>query len=123
MVKLEPIYDRYGQVVAWFEGETGDIFDTRGTALGFVDGDGYFNYVGEFLGQFDSGVFWDLLGLAICFLEGATGGPLLPVTAVPPIEPIHSTPPPRPLVPFTPFAPMQSILVWSDADFVQIFRK
>lgn len=118
---MEPIYDRNGRTVAWFDGEEGDVFDAAGRPIGFVDGDGYYSYrFGQYLGEFDGGIFWDRYGRAVTFLDGATGGPLLPVLSIPPIPPIPGIPPIRPMTPVPPVAPLQS-LSWSDAVFTELF--
>ena len=118
---LEPIYNRRGKVDAWFDGEAGDIYDRKAVPIGFVEGDAYFTRKGKYLGEFDAGVFWDSRGRAIAFLEGATGGPLLPLTSIPPIPPSPTVPPARPSTPLAPLAPMQT-LSWSDVDFTDIFH-
>jgi len=119
---LEAVYDRRGSAVAWFEGEDGDIFDRAGHPLGFVDGGEYYAYRGgRHIGEFNAGIFWDRRGRAVAFLEGATGGPLLPIPRIPPIPPIPRIPPIRPITPVPPIPPLQT-LGWSDAIFTELFN-
>jgi hypothetical protein len=119
---LEPIFDRTGKTAAWFDGEEGDIFDLAGRPIGFVDGGSYYSYLfGLYVGEFDAGIFWDRHGCAVTFLEGATGGPLLPIPSIPPIPPIPAIPPIRPLTPIPPVAPLQTFS-WSDAVFTKLFE-
>lgn len=88
---MNPIYDRRGQVVAWLDDE--NIYHLNGRHAGVVDGNNVYGHRGQHLGVLDHGLFRDHRGGAVAFLEGATGGPILPIPSNPayPTHTIHST--------------------------------
>jgi hypothetical protein len=65
------------------------------------------------LGSFREGFFRDSSGNAVGFVNGASGGPLLPLRSLPPLPPLPSLPPLKPLPSLPPIAPMPS-LSWSN---------
>ena len=64
------------------------------------------------LGILESGYFRDKGGHAVAFVNGASGGPLLPITMFPPFPPFPAFPPFKPLAPLAPLPPLPS-LSWS----------
>ena len=91
---MEPIYDRSGKVVAWLN--EGRILDQSNKYSGFLHNDALYSMNGHYLGQFRSGFFRDRSGGAVAFIKGASGGPVIPATQIPPINPI---PPVAPVAP------------------------
>jgi len=84
----------------------------------FVEDGTVFSYLAQHLGEFYDGFFRDRAGYAVAFVEGADGGPLLPITQPPPVTPILQTPPIQPITPIPPLAPLGTLswsgLTWDD---------
>ncbi len=107
---MDPIYDRRGQVVAWLDGE--DIYHLDGSHAAVVEGENVYAHDGQHLGVFTQGLFRDHAGGAVAFLNGAVGGPILPIPAIPPIPPIRAIPP-IPAIPVIPPIPAIPSLGWA----------
>jgi hypothetical protein len=100
---MEAIFDSQGYVVGWLD--TGVIYDKYGGACAFVTDGAVHDSSGAYFGQFDNRLFWDTDGLAVAFMAGARGGPLLPRPEVPPIPPSLSFPSEAPALPTPPANP------------------
>jgi hypothetical protein len=107
--KMEPIYDRRGQVVAWLEEE--DIYHRNGAHAAVVNGENVYGHNGQHLGVFENGLLRDHSGGAVAFITGAEGGPILPIPSISPIPPIPSIPPIR-AIPSIPPIPAIPSLGW-----------
>jgi len=117
---MNPIYDRNGQAVAWFD--IGLICDLQGRAVAFLDNNNVVSFQGEHLGVLSNGFFRDHRGDAVAFFNGASGGPLLPVTCAAPAPPLPgaaSIPPTSP-VPPEPAAPTS---IWSSLSWSEFISK
>ncbi|WP_423816156.1 4-fold beta flower protein [Rhodocaloribacter litoris] len=104
---MEPIFDRTGAVVGWLH--EGRILDRSNRYRGFVKGDAVYAMGGQYLGRFRNGFFRDRSGGAVAFIQGASGGPLLPITQIPPVPPIPPIPPINPVPPIPPIPPVDSL--------------
>lgn len=102
---MNPIYDRAGQVVGWKNEE--NIFDLDGSHVAVKKKENVYGTNGQHLGLLLEGFFRDHRGDAVAFLSGAVGGPILPVTSVPPAPPLPSIPPipAKPAIPPIPAIP------------------
>jgi hypothetical protein len=93
---VEPIFDRAGRPVAWFQGVA--VIDFRGRYVAFDREGALYSYGGRFLGRLDDGLIRDKAGDIVAFLAGASGGVDLPSTADAPPAPVAPDPPPPPAV-------------------------
>jgi hypothetical protein len=93
---MEPVFDRAGRPVAWFQAAS--ILDFRGRYVAFDLGGALYSYGGRFLGRMDDGLIRDRAGDVVAFLPGAGGGVALPPTADVPPAPVAPDPPPPPVV-------------------------
>lgn len=111
---MEPIFDRQGRTVGWFE--NGVIHEHSGHARAFVDNGVVVSYRAQHLGWLDQGYFRDRHGDAVGFIRGARSGPLPPHISEPPVPPVLNVPPAPPVAPMppAPAAPSQS---WSSLDW------
>ena len=114
------IYNHRGAVVGWIVGES-DIFSRANLYIGFLEETNVFNAGGFYVGEFEDGFFWDRNGRAVAFIDGATNGPIIPITQIAPISPIHGITPIRPITPVTPVSPVHS-LSWSQSAFEAFIR-
>jgi hypothetical protein len=116
---VEPIFDRRGRVVAWLRNDV--VFD-RGSHryVAFLQGrPGHlFSYDGRYLGRLQRGYVRDRKGDAVAFLQGARGGPVLPVYSDSAVRPVPLAPPvaPEPLPAPSPAAPTRN---WSQLSWNQ----
>ena len=113
---MKPIFNSQGKTVGWFIEYNKVVVDTLGRCRAFFSDDSAFSYEGSYLGEFGDGYFWDRSGNAVAFVEGASGGPALPVTETPPMPPIASTPPAQAVVSESPESAERSG-TWSPLDF------
>lgn len=74
---MNPIFNNNGQVVAWQHNE--NIYHLDGSHAAVIDGDNVYGHSGQHLGVFDNGLFRDHQGGTVAFLDGASGGPMLPI--------------------------------------------
>lgn len=88
---MNPIYSNYGQVIAWQNNK--NIYHLNGRHAAVINGTNVYSHNGCHLGIFSNGLFRDQRGGAVAFLNGARGGPILPICAISPIPPIPSIPP------------------------------
>lgn len=55
---MEPIYDKSGEVVAWYD--NGEVLDSSGNYVAFINNGSIISYSGVgHLGWFEEGVFWN----------------------------------------------------------------
>lgn len=115
---MQPIYGRNGQTVGWLNNDV-VIYDRNNRCRAFVQNGAVYTYQGRHLGALDRGFFRDRQGHAVAFIDGAQGGPILPVPAIVPIPPIPSIPPIPPILPIPPIAPIAPIgsFNWSRVDW------
>ena len=106
---MEPIFDRHGEAVAWLREDI--IFDAYGNARALIRGEQVYNYSATTLGTHSRGYFRDRRGQAVAFTRGASGGPMLPIPAIPPIPPIPGIPPIPPIPPILPVPPIPRVNV------------
>lgn len=104
------VFDSSGIAKAFVS--AGVFYDYGGRPLAFLDGENIVSYSGKHLGWFRDGYVRDQRGDAVGFSEGARGGPITPVPAIPPILPIPAIPPILPIPPIPPIPPIFS-LSWS----------
>lgn len=109
-----PIFDKSGKPVSWIK--NGVIFDLSGEAQAFILEEHIFTYTRKYVGTLNQGYFRDQRGHAIAFIQGATGGPALPIPATLPIPPVAVIPPIKPVPPIPPIPPIGS-LSWSEIDW------
>ena len=102
---MNPLYDREGQVIGWLHDE--NIYNLDGGHAAVRNKENVFGPSGEHLGLILEGFFRDHRGDAVAFLAGAIGGPILPISSIPPDPPIPSTPPipAKPSIPPIPAIP------------------
>lgn len=94
---MEPIFDRRGAVVGWFDGAF--VVGPSNTFVGHVKADVVLSMSsGRPLGYFAKGFFRDHRGDAVAFLRGATGGPITPI--------VSSFTPMAPVLPVRPMTPI-----------------
>ncbi len=108
---MEAIFDQKGSTVAWLK--ENEIFNLEGKNIGFLEEEAVFNLDAEYKGVFVDGFFRDPDGDAVAFIEGASNGPILPITDIKPIEPtlgITDIHPPTPIHPISPINGFD----WSD---------
>src|SRR2546421_117544 len=86
----QPIYGQSGTVVAWLTG--GYIYDLGGRSTGMLYHENVYGTKGQHLGIFRNGLFRDHEGQVVGFIEGAHGGPTLPVAKFAPTPPKLSLP-------------------------------
>jgi hypothetical protein len=101
---MNPIYDKSGQAVAWYD--NGEVLDMTGNYIAFINGDSIFSYAGgTHLGWFEDGVFWNADFQAVGMLEqhsapvpapGLVGAPGEPGKAGMPEKPGVADPPGKP---------------------------
>jgi len=99
---MKPIFGSQGEPVGWLIEYNKVVVDALGRCRAFCSDGGVFSYEGTYLGEFAQGYFWDRLGEAVAFIEGASDGPPLPTTETPPPAPIPGMPPIQPMVPEPP---------------------
>jgi len=75
-----------------------------------------FSYGARYLGEYAERFLWDRRGYPVAFVEGACGGPIIPITEIPPIPSIPPIPPIPPITPVPPIPPIHH-LSWSSMDF------
>jgi hypothetical protein len=109
-MNMSPIRDRSGRVCAWLY--DGRALDLRGHTVAFIMDESLVSRRGRHLGTLSNGFFRDKRGSAVAWIEGAQGGPLLPIAMLAPIPPIPDVPPIPPLRPIPPVPPIGS-LSWS----------
>jgi hypothetical protein len=83
---MQPIFNRQGQVVAWYKGT--NIYHINGAHAAVINGENIYDQRGRHLGIFKKGIFRDHKGGAVAFISGASGGPILPITSISPIPPM-----------------------------------
>lgn len=83
----------------------------RASILAVLNRENVYGHRGQHLGVFDRKIFRDHRGGAVAFLNGATGGPLLPLPSLPPLPPLPSLPP-LPALPALPPLPALPLLQW-----------
>ena len=104
---MEPIYDRNGQVVAWFRDN--EILSGSGQYAAFINQDSIISYSGKgHLGWFEDGVFWNQNFQAVGMLRGNTSSISKPGLGGVPGRPGVGGRPGRPGVPGTPGKPGRS---------------
>ncbi len=115
--KVKPIYDRFGRAVGWLRGN--NLYSRDGRHVAVIRSMNVYGHRGQHLGVFYKGFFRDPRGGAVAFVEGAKGGPLLPITSIPPIPPIPSIPP-VPAIPSIPPIPAIPSFGWGQqwSDFI-----
>ena len=116
---MEPIYDRQGNVIAWQN--KSNIYHLNGAHAAVINGENVYGQNGNHLGVFKGGLFRDHQGGVVAFQSGAKGGPILPITSIPPIPPIPSIPP-IPAIPSIPPIPAIPSLGWSAGDWQRFIR-
>ena len=103
---MECIFDNCGQAVSWIKDEI--VFNADGNPLAFIEHKAVFSVgKGDYLGQFDRGLFHDRLGCIVAFTQRATKHafylsqphaaqtpPVLP-PSLPPARANHATAPPN----------------------------
>jgi hypothetical protein len=96
---MEAIYDRNSRVVAWRQ--SNNIFHINGLHTAVIRGNQVYGHRGQHLGVFKNGLFRDHRGCVVAFMNGASGGPVLPIPSVSPVPPVPAVPsvPPVPAVP------------------------
>jgi hypothetical protein len=105
---MTPIHDRKGRPIAWYA-EKKALVSYRGRYVAVIRDDKVYTMSGVYLGRFKKGFFRDRHGGAVAFVEGATGGPTLPVRAVAPVAPVLPVAPVTPVLPVAPVAPVASL--------------
>jgi len=107
-----PIRDRSGSVCGWLNDDR--VHDLEGRTVAFIRNEQVVSSSGRHLGRLVSGFIRDEYGDAVAWLEGARGGPLLPIAGIRPVTPISDV---RPISPITPIPPVKPIasLDWSRA--------
>lgn len=94
---MEPIFDRRGAAVGWFDGRF--IVGPANDYAAYVKGDVVLSMSSNrHLGYLAKGFFRDHHGGAVAFLRGATGGPITPI--------VSSFTPMPPMLPMRPFVPI-----------------
>ena len=88
---MEPTYDPRGKVIAWLNGE--NIYYLDGKHAAVLNGENLYGRRGQHLGVFLSGFFRGHRGGAVAFMQGANGGPLLPLASLPPLPPLPALAP------------------------------
>ena len=79
------------------------LFEIVQESIGrFISDGSVFSYSGKYLGILDDGFFRDRYGHAVAFMQGAIGGPILPLAELPPLPPLF------PLAPLPPLPPLSS---------------
>ena len=94
MGKVEPLFDRAGETVAWRYRDV--LYALDGRAAGFVRNTAFFALNGRYLGACEDGLYRDPGGAVIAFEREATGGPLLPLPLPAPIAPVPELRPMEP---------------------------
>jgi len=116
---MNPIYDKNERTVGWLAENV--IYDIDDTPRAFIGNGAVFNYEGDYIGMPNSGFFRDKTGDAVAFMEGASGGPLLPVLEVAPVPPVPAIPPVPPIPPTPPVPPVPS-LSWSNLGWEEFLK-
>jgi hypothetical protein len=106
---MDALFDRSGNVVAWYDRPHGDILDLTGSHIAFVDGDSVYNYSGSHIGWWQSDHIRDSSGSVSTFTKNASGlGVYRPYLAYEPYQPYKAFRPFRPFKSFKPFKPYLS---------------
>lgn len=109
---VEPVFDRFGRVVAWRRRER--LFDREGRAVAFVWDRAVFRYDGAWLGWLLEKYYWTKEGLAVACERGAGGGPQ-PSTSYEPLRPpVLEAGPPLPALGAAPPPPRLRTRRWAD---------
>jgi hypothetical protein len=116
---VEPIFDAYGVVVAWFSRDV--LYDLHGYAVAFIRYKAVYGYDGVQVGFFSDGLFREGYGNVVAFMRNAQGGPLRPIPRIPPIPPIPQIPP-IPPIPDIPVIPPIPTLNWSQMNWEQFLN-
>ena len=114
------IFDSSGVAKAFVS--EGVFYDYGGRPLAFLDGENIVSYSGRHFGWFRDGYIRDEHGDAVGFTEGARGGPITPIPAIPPIPPIPSIPPIPTIPPILPIPPIFSFS-WSSRTLDEFFDR
>ena len=86
-----PIRDQTGKTYGWFDNAR--LHDLTGRPVAFVVSGGHvYAYTGARLGHLNDGYFCDRAGDAVAWLDGASGGPLLPLALPAPVPPVPQAP-------------------------------
>ena len=116
---MKPIYDKYVQLSAWFDGE--NMFDCELNWVAFLS-NGHFFAANDlaWLGAMRKGSVLDQSGQPVAWLEGASPRSALKPTN--PMTPRRPLPPKRPLYPVMPLPPGQPLTPaggWSRLEWIQ----
>jgi hypothetical protein len=104
---MEPVYDKSGQVVAWYE--DGEIIDSAGRYIAFLNNDSIISYSGAgHLGWFENGVFWNSDFQAVGMLREHSASIPMPGLGGTPGRPGRGGKPGKPGIPGTPGRPGRS---------------
>ena len=93
---MKVIYDQHGTYVGWLGDNA--VYNQSGHLQATIDDGMTFNLEGQYLGQFEAGIFRDKLGCIIGFIEGTKSEATLPVSNIaaptPPFVSIQTESPP-----------------------------
>lgn len=114
------LYGRDGRPTHYVNND-GTLYTWGGSPIGFVNGEEIYTSSGRHVGRLSNGWMRDRSENAVAFTAGASGGPIPPVPAVPPVKSIPSIPPIRgiPQIPPIPAIPTFGWSAYSIADLFQ----
>ena len=107
------IFNLDGKVIGWIDDSV--VIDMNNQCRAFIDDNSVFSYNGNYLGEFN-GFFWNKNGSAVAFIEGASDGPMVPITEIEPIPPVPPIPPVSPVQSIPSVPPVHS-LSWAETTF------
>ena len=114
------VFDKNCNCVAWYDVESGNVFDSETNWIGFVRDGYFFSRTAGWLGGFVNGSYLDRKGKPVGWLKGSTpcstqplNRPLRPLRPLTPLRPLRPLAPLRPLCPLTPLGGWSN-LTWNE---------
>ena len=120
---MKSIFNTCGEPVSWME--EGIVFNNEGFPIAFLDDGGVLAAEsGDYLGQFEEGVFHDRLGCVVAFIQGVSPFDLLPEPHEDRVPPVvqSTTVPGRACLPATPPPLVKSLQIQSSLGWDQFLQ-
>jgi hypothetical protein len=114
------LYGRDGRATHYVD-DNDTLYTWGGRPIGFVNGEEIYTSAGRHVGRLSGGWVRDKSGNAVAFTSGASGGPIPPIPAIPPIKAIPAIPPIR-SIPQIPPIPSIPTLGWSRYSLGDLFQ-
>lgn len=116
---MDPIFNKFGETVGWKNSNI--IYDMKIRYRAYIHDNVVFSKNNDYLGYFNKLIFRDTIGCSVAFMDGARGGPILPIHVIPPVPPIPPIPPITLIPPIPPVPPIDR-LAWSNLEWNDYLR-